>query len=169
MEIECVPASIGVKGRTKASKRPGITVLPGLLARRRLATSHWPRATWLASPERVPLPAPVAGFDVGEVEVDAILRHPKRLSQQTAHLLRELPVHVAAQPADAADIHEGRVPQLAGYQDGGGADGDHDVLLRLANSLGHDLGERRKQRFPLVIGQTDCGDRKRTRLNSSHL
>src|ERR1019366_5434478 len=157
MEIECVPAPIGVKGRTGASKHPGMTVLPGRLARRLLATSHWPRTTSFASPERVPLPAPVAGFHIGEVEVDAILRHPKRLSQQTANLLRELPVHVAAQPTDAADIHEGRVLRLAGHQNGSGADGDHDVLLRLANGLGHDLGERRKQRLPPVIGQNECG------------
>ena len=48
------------------------------------------------STKGVTLPAPVAGLDLGEVEIDAVRRHPERLIQQPAQLLRELPAQVVS-------------------------------------------------------------------------
>jgi len=83
------------------------------------------------SPKRVAIPAPMAGLDIGEVEVNAIWRNSERIVQQLADLLRELPVHHAGQPANAPHIHKGRVARTAGHLDGGLARGHHDVLLNM--------------------------------------
>jgi len=71
--------------------------------------------------------------------------------EQLADFLRELPVHVAGQPANASDIHEGRVTRTAGHLHGGLDRGYHDVLLRLANGFGDDFGQRGQQSLPLIL------------------
>jgi hypothetical protein len=51
----------------------------------------------------VAFPAPVAGGNVGEVQINPVRRHPEGFAQRTANFLRRLPIHGIAQTADAAD------------------------------------------------------------------
>jgi len=99
----------------------------------------------------------VARFDLGEVEVNTILRDPERIVQQLADLLRELPVHVFGQPANAPDVHKGRVTRTAGHLHGGLARGHHDVLLRFANGFGDGFGQRSQKGLSLILRERNCG------------
>jgi len=55
-----------------------------------------------SSAERAPVPAPVSSVHVSEVQVNTIRGDPEGIAEQFADLLRELPVQVVIQPADAA-------------------------------------------------------------------
>ncbi len=55
---------------------------------------------------RCPVPAPIIGLDIGEVEVNPIWRDPERMVLRLADLLRELMVHVVGQSANAPDIKQ---------------------------------------------------------------
>ena len=109
------------------------------------------------SPERIAVPAPVGGGNVGEVQVNPVRRHAEGFFQQTADLLRELLIHAAAQAADAADVHERSGTRFAGHEDGRWADDDHDILFRFADRPGHDFGKGREQRRLFVIGERNGG------------
>jgi len=120
---------------------PSAGTLPGGLAycQRGAAVHRDSFFRSIASPKRVPVPAPMDGLDIGEVEVKAIWRDSERIVEQLADLLREFPVHVTGQTANAPDIHKGRVARTAGHLHGGLAGGGHDVLLRLADGFGNGL------------------------------
>ena len=45
----------------------------------------------------------MAGSHIGEVQVNTVRRDPKGIVEQFTDLLRELPIYIAGQPADAAD------------------------------------------------------------------
>ena len=98
----------------------------------------------------------MARLDIGEVEVNAIWRDSERIVQQLADLLRQLPVHAVGQPANAPDIHKGRVTLIAGHLHGGLARGHHDVLLRLADGFGDGFGQRGEQGLPLILREGNC-------------
>ena len=46
--------------------------------------------------ERLPIPSPVARFNLREIQINAVGRHAKRFVQEVADLLRQLPVHICA-------------------------------------------------------------------------
>jgi hypothetical protein len=114
-------------------------------------------ANLVRSAESLSLPAPISGGHVGKVEVDAILGNSEHFMQQTADILGKLAVHVIIQSANAAEIRKGGLPWLAGHQDGGRSDRDHDVILGLADGLRHDFGQGCKQSFLFIIGKSNGG------------
>ena len=88
------------------------------------------------SAESAPVPSPIAGFHVGKIQKDTVGREPKGIGEHLADELRELPIHLIAQPADAANIHKGCITRFSRHAHGRLRDRDHDILLRLPDGAG---------------------------------
>src|SRR6516225_4803954 len=89
----------------------------------------WPRALHSAPTVGTPLlaesasvPAPASGIHIREVQVNAVAGDAEGIGEQFADLLRKLPIHFSAEPADTADINESRITCLARHHHGRLAD-----------------------------------------------
>jgi hypothetical protein len=100
----------------------------------------------IASTKRVPIPAPMARLNLGEVEVNAVWRIPRDSCNSSQTFFESLRFTSPVNP-----------PMLRTSTKAGLTRGHHDVLLRLANGFSDDFGQRGQQRLPLILSQGNGG------------